>query len=50
MNVNAKMISVETVPGIRRGGMKESSMNSSMIYMIHLRIFVKVTMYPHPAL
>jgi hypothetical protein len=25
MYVNAKMIPVETVPGIRRGGMKESS-------------------------
>jgi hypothetical protein len=38
MHVNAKMIPVEMVPGIREGGMKESSggVNSSVIYLITL--------------
>jgi hypothetical protein len=37
MYVNAKMILVETVPGIGAEGMKESSRggNSIMIYLIH---------------
>jgi hypothetical protein len=36
MCVNGKMISVETIPGMREGGMKEYSagVHSSMIYLI----------------
>jgi hypothetical protein len=51
MHVNAKMILVETVPGIREGGMGERSGggNSSMIYLIHCKSLVNATMYPHPA-
>jgi hypothetical protein len=42
MYVNAKMISVETVLGIRGGGMKERGIrvNSSMIYLIHYKNLV----------
>jgi hypothetical protein len=32
MYINAKMIPVEAVPGIRRGGMKESSGESDFKY------------------
>jgi hypothetical protein len=52
MYVNVKMISVETIPGIGRGGMKERSgggVNAYMIYLIHLRTFVNATMFPLPA-
>jgi hypothetical protein len=36
MYVNTKMIPVETIPGIRGGGMTDSSgVNSNMIYSIH---------------
>jgi hypothetical protein len=43
MYVNAKIIPVETVPGIGEGGMKESSggANSSMIYLIHCKNLYK---------
>jgi hypothetical protein len=43
MYVNEKMIPVETVPGMGRGGMKESSGqgDSSMIYLIHCKNFHK---------
>jgi hypothetical protein len=34
MYVNAKMIPVETVPGIKGGGMKESSRRSEFKYDI----------------
>jgi hypothetical protein len=34
MYVNAKMISVQTVPGIRGGGMKESNGESKFRYDI----------------
>jgi hypothetical protein len=40
MYVNAKMIPVETIPGIRRWGIKEG-MNSSMIYFIHCKNLCK---------
>jgi hypothetical protein len=38
------MIPVETVPGIRGGGRKRAveGVNSSMIYLIHVRTFVNV--------
>jgi hypothetical protein len=41
--VNAKMIPVETVPGIRGGGMGERSRggNSSMIYLIYCKHLCK---------
>jgi hypothetical protein len=42
MYVDAKMVPVETVPGIRGGGMGERSGG----YIV--RTFVNVTMYPHP--
>jgi hypothetical protein len=51
MYVNAKMILVQTIPGIGRGG-KERAMegvNSTMIYLIHYMNLCKSTMYPHPA-
>jgi hypothetical protein len=40
-----KMILVETLPGIGRGGVKESSggVNSSMIYLT----FVNASLYPY---
>jgi hypothetical protein len=51
MCVNAKMIPVDTVPGIRGEGMKESSggVNSSMIYLIHCKNLCKCHSVPHPA-
>jgi hypothetical protein len=50
MYVNAKMISVEATPGVRGGGMRESSGERylSMIYVIHFKNLCKC-MYPHPA-
>jgi hypothetical protein len=51
MYVNAKMIAVETVPGIRRGGMKESSgVNLSMIYLIHCKNLSKCYNVPPPSI
>jgi hypothetical protein len=53
MFVNAKMIPVETVPGIRRGGMKESSVewvNSRMIYLTHCKNFCKCYNVPIPSI
>jgi hypothetical protein len=51
MYINAKMIPVETVPGIRGGEMGERSEegNSSVIYLIHYKNLVYSTMYPYPA-
>jgi hypothetical protein len=45
------MIPVETVPGIRGGGMKESSGggDSSMIYLIHCKNFCKYSNVPPPS-
>jgi hypothetical protein len=50
MYVNTKMITVETVPGIDGGGMKESSggVNSSMIYLIHCKNLCKCYNVPPP--
>jgi hypothetical protein len=41
--VNAKMIPVETIPGIGGGGMKErgEGVNSNLIYLIHCKNFYK---------
>jgi hypothetical protein len=50
MYANAKMIPVETVPGIREGGIKENGggVNSSMIYLIHYKNLCKCYSVPHP--
>jgi hypothetical protein len=50
MYVSAKMIPVETVPGVRRGGMKERSgrVNSSMMYLIHCKNLCKCYNVPPP--
>jgi hypothetical protein len=47
--VNAKMISVKSVPGIG-GGEKESSeeMNSSIIYLVHCKNLCKCHNVPPP--
>jgi hypothetical protein len=51
MYVNAKMIPVETVPGIGGGGRRAvEGMNSSMIYLIHCKNLCKChTIQPSPA-
>jgi hypothetical protein len=51
MYVNAKMIPVETVPGIRGGEMWESSgrVNSCKIYLLHCKNLCKCYNVPHPA-
>jgi hypothetical protein len=51
MYINAKMRSVETIPGIRGGGYKgeQGGVNSSVIYLIHCQNLCKCHMYPHPA-
>jgi hypothetical protein len=51
MYVNAKMIPVETIPGIEREGIKEScrGMNSSMIYLVHCKNFCKCYNVPLPS-
>jgi hypothetical protein len=43
MHVNVKLIPVETVPGIRGEGMKESArgVNSNMIHLLHCKNFCK---------
>jgi hypothetical protein len=45
MYINTKMIPVETVPGIRGGGMRKRSVwggwNSSMIFLIHCKSLYK---------
>jgi hypothetical protein len=43
MYVNAKMMPVETFPGIREGEMKErrEGVNSNMIYLIHCKNLCK---------
>jgi hypothetical protein len=47
MYVDAKMISVETVPGIRGGARRERSegANSSMLYLIHFKKLCNAAMY-----
>jgi hypothetical protein len=52
MYVNAKMISVETTPGIKGGRIKENDgrVDSSMIYLIYCKNFCKCHNVPlHPA-
>jgi hypothetical protein len=45
--VNGKVISIETIPEIRRGMMKE---NGGALYIRYIvKTFVNVTMCPHPA-
>jgi hypothetical protein len=48
-----KMVPVKAVPGIREGGMKESSKWGEFKYDVSetllLRSFVNATMYSHPA-
>jgi hypothetical protein len=49
MYVNAKMIIVETIPGM--GGRLRRAVegvNSSMIHLIHSKNFCKCSMYLHP--
>jgi hypothetical protein len=41
MYINAKMIPAESVPGIRGGGIKESSRRVELIYLIHFNNFCK---------
>jgi hypothetical protein len=43
MYVNAKLIPIETIAGIRGGGMGERSVvgNSSIIYLIHCKNICK---------
>jgi hypothetical protein len=50
MYVNAKMISVETVPGIRGGGRKRvvEGVNPSMKYVIHCKYLCKCYNAPPP--
>jgi hypothetical protein len=51
MYVNAKIIPVETVPGIWGGEMKESSegVNSNMLYLIHCKNLCKCHNVPPPS-
>jgi hypothetical protein len=50
MDINAKMIPFETLPGIGRGIMKENggTMNSSMIYLMHFKSLCKCYNVPPP--
>jgi hypothetical protein len=51
MYVNAKMIPVETVPGIRGGGWRREveGVNSSLIYLIHCKNLHKCYNVPIPS-
>jgi hypothetical protein len=51
MYVNAKMITVETIPGIGGGEVKENGgrVNSSMIYLIHCKNLCKCHNVPPPS-
>jgi hypothetical protein len=49
MHVKAKMIPVETVPGIRRQGMAMERVNSSMTYLIHCKDLCKCYNVPPPS-
>jgi hypothetical protein len=51
MYINAKMIPVETVSGIRGWQMKDSNggVNSSMIYLINCKNFCKYYSVPPPS-
>jgi hypothetical protein len=46
MHANAKMIPVETIPGM---GGTEVGVHSSMIYLINCKKFVNANTYPHQA-
>jgi hypothetical protein len=50
MYVSAKVIPVETIPGMGGGGIKKNRgrMNSSMIYLIHCKNFCKCHSVPTP--
>jgi hypothetical protein len=52
MYINAKIISVETIPGIRGVGMEKSSgggeFKYDMIYLIHCKNFCKCYNAPSP--
>jgi hypothetical protein len=47
--VNAKMIPVETVPGIRGGGRGESSGGGNQVYLIHCKNLCKCYNVPTPS-
>jgi hypothetical protein len=52
MYVNAKMIPVETVPGVGGGKMKETGrggVNSNVIYLIHCKNLCKCHNVPPPS-
>jgi hypothetical protein len=51
MYANAKMIPVETIPGIRGGGIKErdKGVNLSMIYLVHCKNLCKCHNVPPPS-
>jgi hypothetical protein len=51
MFVNAKVMPVETVPGIREGGWQTAveGVNSSMIYFIHCKNLCKCYNVPTPS-
>jgi acyl CoA:acetate/3-ketoacid CoA transferase beta subunit len=49
MYVNAKMIPVETVPGMGGSRRAVEEVNSSVIYLIRCKNFVNATRHPHPA-
>jgi hypothetical protein len=46
-----KMISIETIPGMEREGVKENGggMNSSTIYLLYYRNFCKCHSVPPPS-
>jgi hypothetical protein len=50
MYVNAKMISVQTIPGMGEGGVKENDGGCDFKYDIFvIRTFVDATIYTHAA-
>jgi hypothetical protein len=50
MYVNAKMILVETAPGLRSGvGREAEGKNSSMIYLVHCKNLCKCYNVPTPS-
>jgi hypothetical protein len=51
MYVNAKMIPVETIPGIGGGGIKKiwEELNSSVIYLTHCKNLCKCHNVPLPS-
>jgi hypothetical protein len=50
MYVNMKLVTIETVPGIRGGGDRAvDGVNSSMIYLLYCRNFCKCYNIPPPS-